>query len=194
MAGSFAQKDHFASSVCYTACGGAAGRRADEGCVIAGQRFHSRLVAEDAASRDGARRVTASTATVFPSRMSCSPSVLMKLLLPTPGAPEMPIRKDSFVVDRSRRSNSSPCSISSARALSTSVIAWLSNLRSRFRTPSSSASMLGREVIPICLASARACRAVRSQRLARLSPVRTWRHSRPRAVPDGRSWGSLPRR
>ena len=38
---------------------------------------------------------TASTATRWPCAISCSPSASMKVLLPTPGTPEMPMRSDA---------------------------------------------------------------------------------------------------
>ena len=73
---------------------------------------------------------TASTATRRPWPMACSPTVSMKVDLPTPGAPEMPIRKASRGFAMSRATSRSAASRWSARVDSIRVMARASARRS----------------------------------------------------------------
>ncbi len=80
---------------------------------------------------------TLSTASRSPrSRVTCIPSASMKVLLPTPGTPVMPMRRDFPVCGRMASSRCAAFSASAGRRLSISVMARASTTRSPARTPS----------------------------------------------------------
>ncbi len=70
------------------------------------------------------------------SWITCIPSASMKVLLPTPGTPVMPTRRDFPVCGRIESSNRAARSASAGRRLSISVMARARTTRSPARTPS----------------------------------------------------------
>src|ERR1017187_6167767 len=70
------------------------------------------------------------------SRMTYIPNASMKVLLPTPGTPVIPTRRDFPVCGRIKSSRCAAFSASAARRLSTSVMARARPTRSPAKTPS----------------------------------------------------------
>ena len=79
---------------------------------------------------------TASTATRWPAAIHCRPSASMKVDLPTPGTPEMPIRKARPAEGSSALSSASARWRWSGRVDSSRVMALATARRSPRRTPS----------------------------------------------------------
>ncbi len=78
---------------------------------------------------------TVSTATCLPESARCSPSASMKVLLPTPGIPVMPMRTLLVRADAQASNTVRACFWSSGRVLSMSVMARLSITRFLLRSP-----------------------------------------------------------
>ncbi|PWC75614.1 hypothetical protein TSH64_12310 [Azospirillum sp. TSH64] len=123
---------------------------------------------------------TASTATLCPSPMTCSPNASMKVDLPTPGTPEMPSRTELPVWGSSASSSASAVARWSARVDSISVIARASARRSPERTASARRAAACRAVSVMAAASVCAKGAVPYPReQSGIKPLAWWQ-----VVPD----------
>ncbi len=123
---------------------------------------------------------TASTATRCPSPTRCRPNASMKVDLPTPGAPLMPMRTARPASGRTASSTEVASARWSARVDSTSVMARASDRRSPARMPAISSSDV----------SATASGPSIRRSVAWSGPVRPRRDGRARATaPDGRLRG-----